>query len=425
MNKTKTGGVIAGVIMVLVVILFVLNIKVIPAGYVGVQYNINKGVEEKVLGQGWHLVSPTVKVKTYTVGLEQSYLTKKKKGDSRKDESFSASSSEGKALQIDLTYSYQFKSNKVSEVFTRFKGQDGEDVRDQFIKPNIVSWTKEVISRYKVSDILGSERANVNTTLTEYLADKFEEYGITISNVSLIDITYITALDLCLQGIISPSTIGIDVKKLDNADAQREKEKTTLYTRGKIIDALQTTIPKLINTVFKSLDTLNQVTVEETESSIEFSDYANPSFESQIETVGKAKSSAIMSNEAVVDELYGDTKTEEWKQEEINRLNARDGVETMEEPALNMNGLEVEQGTNKEAGSTSTLNGAQITSLMGIIKMVKEGSVTRSEAISIVTATLGISKEAAESFIEGGMTGESKSKSKDVRNVPEGVSETS
>lgn len=57
--------------------------------------------------------------------------------------------------------------------------------------------------------------------------------------------------------------------------------------------------------------------------------------------------------------------------------------------------------------------------------MVKEGSVTRSEAISIVTATLGISKEAAESFIEEGMTGESKGKSKDVRNVPEGVSETS
>lgn len=237
--------------------------------------------------------------------------------------------------------------------------------------------------------------------------------------------TYITALDLCLQGIISPSTIGIDVKKLDNAEAQREKEKTTLYTRGKIIDALQTTIPELINTVFKSLDTLNQVTVEETETSVEFGDYANPSFESQIETVGKAKSSAIMSNEAVVDELYGDTKTEEWKQEEINRLNARDGVETMEEPALNMDGLEVEQQANKEAGSTSTLNGAQITSLMGIIKMVKEGSVTRSEAISIVTATLGISKEAAESFIEGGMTDESQGKSKDVRNVPEGVSETS
>ena len=239
--------------------------------------------------------------------------------------------------------------------------------------------------------------------MSENAADKIEVTQPVIPHESYLS-TYITALDLCLQGIISPSTIGIDVKKLDNADAQREKEKTTLYTRGKIIDALQTTIPELINTVFKSLDTLNQVTVEETETSVEFGDYANPSFESQIETVGKAKSSAIMSNEAVVDELYGDTKTEEWKQEEIDRLNARDGVETLEEPALNVDGLEVEQGTNKEAGSTSILNGAQITSLMGIIKMVKEGSVTRSEAISIVTATLGISKEAAESFIEGGIT---------------------
>ena len=225
--------------------------------------------------------------------------------------------------------------------------------------------------------------------MSENASDKIDVTQPDIPHESYLS-TYVTALDLCLQGIISPSTIGIDVKKLDNAEAQREKEKTTLYTRGKIIDALQTTIPELINTVFKSLDTLNQVTVEETETSVEFGDYANPSFESQIETVGKAKSNAIM----------------------------------LEEPALNMDGLEVEQGTNKEAGSTSTLNGAQITSLMGIIKMVKEGSVTRSEAISIVTATLGISKEAAESFIEGGMTGESKGKSKDVRNVPEGVSET-
>ena len=163
-------------------------------------------------------------------------------------------------------------------------------------------------------------------------------------------------MDLCLQGIISPSTIGIDVKKLDNADAQREKEKTTLYTRGKIIDALQTTIPKLIDVIFKALDTLNAVTVEDTVASVEFGEYANPSFESQIETVGKAKSSRIMSNEAVVEELYGDTKTDEWKQEEIDRLNARDGMETLEEPALNTAGLDIEQSTNNDTGQQSAIS---------------------------------------------------------------------
>ena len=43
--------------------------------------------------------------------------------------------------------------------------------------------------------------------------------------------TYITALDLCLQGIISPSTLGIDVKKMDNAEAQRERKNYPIYQR--------------------------------------------------------------------------------------------------------------------------------------------------------------------------------------------------
>ena len=156
--------------------------------------------------------------------------------------------------------------------------------------------------------------------------------------------TYINALDLCLQGLISPSTLGIDVKKLDNADAQREKEKTTLYTRGKIIDAIQDTIPSLLDTMFKTLDLLRGSTPEDSDVTIDFGEYANPSFESQIETIGKAKTQSIMSNEAVVDELYGDTKTDEWKKEEVRRLNARDGIEEMEEPSVNMDGLQIGGG---------------------------------------------------------------------------------
>ena len=44
--------------------------------------------------------------------------------------------------------------------------------------------------------------------------------------------SYCTALDLCLQGLISPSTLGIDVKKLDNSEAQMRKRKGyALYQR--------------------------------------------------------------------------------------------------------------------------------------------------------------------------------------------------
>lgn len=41
-------------------------------------------------------------------------------------------------------------------------------------------------------------------------------------------------------------------------------------------------------------------------------------------------------NHSSVDELYGDTKDDEWKQEEIARLKAEQGISDMEEPALNM-----------------------------------------------------------------------------------------
>ena len=188
MSKGTVGGIALVVILIIAIIMGILCTEIVPAGYVAVQYSMNGGVKDEVLTQGWHMVSPTVKTSRYTIGLEQSYLTAGKNGDSNEDESFSASSSEGKDMQIDLTFTYQFKPENVVGVFNRFKGQSGKDVRDSFIKPNIVSWTKEVLAKYRVSDVLGTRRAEVNGALTEYLAGKFDQYGITISNVSLINI---------------------------------------------------------------------------------------------------------------------------------------------------------------------------------------------------------------------------------------------
>lgn len=188
MKKGFLGGIVLAVLIVFGVIMTALCTTRVPAGYVAVQYNMNGGVKDEVLTQGWHVVSPTTKTTLYTIGIEQSYLTAGENGDSKGDESFTASSSEGKAMTIDLTFTYQYQPENVANIFTRFKGQSGKEVRDSFIKPNIVSWTKEVIARYKVSDVLGEERANINLALTEYLAEKFENYGITISNVSLINI---------------------------------------------------------------------------------------------------------------------------------------------------------------------------------------------------------------------------------------------
>ena len=44
-----------------------------------------------------------------------------------------------------------------------------------------------------------------------------------------------------------------------------------------------------------------------------------------------------MSIEASIDELYGDSRDDEWKKEEVERLKAEQGIVTgMEEPAVSM-----------------------------------------------------------------------------------------
>lgn len=166
--------------------------------------------------------------------------------------------------------------------------------------------------------------------------------------------TYITALDLALQGIVSPSTLGIDTKKVTdpNATAQREKEKTTLYTRGKIVESLKITVPEMVNITFKAIATQNKETIEEIETVANFGEYANPSFEAQVETVSKGKQGGIMSIEASVEELYGDSKDEEWKAEEVARLKAEQGIVDIEEPAVN---FDLEMGEEGEVTDTQKI----------------------------------------------------------------------
>lgn len=219
-RKTGCLGaiVIAAVVVVILVIASLLTTRV-PAGYVAVQYSLNGGIKDEVLSQGWHIVSPTTKTTLYSIALEQSYLTSTSDGDSKDDESFSASSSEGKALQIDLTFTYQYKSENVIKVFNQFKGQSGKEVRDGFVKPNIISWSKEVIAKYKVADILGEKRASINGDLTEYLSNKFASYGITISNVSLINID----VDKDTQKVISEK-----IEAQQKADTQAIKNQTKI-----------------------------------------------------------------------------------------------------------------------------------------------------------------------------------------------------
>lgn len=148
--------------------------------------------------------------------------------------------------------------------------------------------------------------------------------------------SYSGFLDLTIQGIISPATLGIDLKKNDSSESQREKEKITLHTRNKIVDVLTQVIPELVAAVMMSYDSMMSQAIGKYEPSVKFGEYASPDFDSTVEIVGKAKNYGVMSTEKAVEELYGDTMTDDEKAEEVKRIKAEQGIAEFEEPALNM-----------------------------------------------------------------------------------------
>ena len=182
-NKVVGGIVVAGVIIVGGVLLALSTHKIKP-GYVGVVYNLRGGIQDNVLTQGLRIVSPFQKVSQYSVATEQAYLSRDKKEGSLDDDSFMIPTSDGKTVNVDLEFSYHFDVDTLPETFTRFKGQTGKEIEDNFIRGKMKAWASEVSSTFSVIDIYGEKRSELNSNVLAHVKEKFNEYGIIIDSVN-------------------------------------------------------------------------------------------------------------------------------------------------------------------------------------------------------------------------------------------------
>ena len=240
MGKGAIGAAVLGVGIAAAVVGGLVCTERIPAGYVGVVYNMSGGIDGEVLTQGWHLVAPTKKVTTYSIGIEQSYLSSEEKGDSPKDESFSTPTSDGKSLTVDLEFSYKFDADKIADTFIMFKGQSGKEVKDTFIKPKMRAWTQEVTAKYPVTDVFGDKRQELNEALDVYLKEKFEPYGILIDTVNFTNISTDKETSAAIQKKVTAQQelelANIEAKTA-KVEAEKEKQVAEVNAEKKKIEA--------------------------------------------------------------------------------------------------------------------------------------------------------------------------------------------
>ena len=153
--------------------------------------------------------------------------------------------------------------------------------------------------------------------------------------------SYAAALDLCLQGIMSPATLGVDVGKMASADAQREKKDVTGYTRNAITDALEKVLPQVAAGMLMADDLMQGRAAGVYElPTVSFGEYGAPDFDSRVQTLATARTAGLMSLEAMVEELWGGSKSDAERAGEVARLRAEQGLDEEAEPLIGADAVE-------------------------------------------------------------------------------------
>lgn len=117
------------------------------------------------------------------------------------------------------------------------------------------------------------------------------------------------AISLLLQivaGFMSVASLGIDIAKKDNAEAQREKEKVTIFTRNTLIRIAQSVYKKLFNEALccQELMDTGAISKHGYNISVVFDEFSDDSFDAKAETLLMLFNAGVIPPELFVKQLY-------------------------------------------------------------------------------------------------------------------------
>ena len=229
--KAKVVGVIIGLAVVGAAAWAVLSGTYVGQGELGVVYTMSSGVQEETLDPGFHFVSPFAKVKDYPVAQQQLVLSNNaadfNEDELEKDTHVDAPA-DGGMVKMNMSINYNFMPDRITDLYEKFNGMDGDQLVESRIKNSILAYIKEVTPQFSVMDIYSDKCAEVGQAITDYLNSKLnDEYGIQVASASIIDVQ----LDEELQA-------KVQAKEQAKQDAEKaELDKQTAIAQGEAAKA--------------------------------------------------------------------------------------------------------------------------------------------------------------------------------------------
>lgn len=235
---SKFIAVVVAIIAMIGGVFCVCSMERIGAGEVGVVYSMKNGVQDEVLNQGMHFINPFYKVNEFPISQQQLILSnnpadynEEKHADWHVD-----APANGGMVKLNLTINYNFIPDKVTSLYERFRGMDGDTLVENMVQNSIIAYIKEVTPQFTVMDIYSTKRAEVGQAITKYLNSKLnEEYGINIASALIIDVQLDETL---MQKIQAKEQAKQDAEKAEldkqTAIAQAETDKVKAQTKADV-----------------------------------------------------------------------------------------------------------------------------------------------------------------------------------------------
>jgi len=205
------GGlaVVIGVVVALLSSAFV----VVPAGNVGVIFNVFGGVQKTELGEGFHLILPFIQQVTVLNAREQAISF-------ADNDSIPALSKEGLQIVADATIRYKINLVEASTIYQEL----GTDYSGTLIRPTVRSVIRSAIANYNAADLISTSRAQLQTNISDDLTEQLKGKNIVLIDALLRDIRIPTSISQAIEEKqTAEQQVQVEVNRRDQAKIAAER----------------------------------------------------------------------------------------------------------------------------------------------------------------------------------------------------------
>lgn len=195
-KRQPTKGIVS---MGIGVFVFAIVITIISAGMVFLEPNERgvvvspykfrapMGYIEEALYPGLTWIVPGEDVTRYSIARSTYTMSAAtSEGNISGDDSIRARTKDGQEVFIDASVIFQVDPNKVSQLHIEWKDR----YREELVRPTTRGIVRDIASQYGIEEIVSTERASLESAITEAMEDKFAENNLVLVDFVLRDIHF-------------------------------------------------------------------------------------------------------------------------------------------------------------------------------------------------------------------------------------------